>query len=180
MTFTDYAIDITLIALVILQIRGRRLTGRALLLPVVLVGYVAANYLHGIPTAGNDLIVVAGAATLGIALGVLCALFTTVKPGPDGHPVAKAGLIAAVLWVLGTGTRLAFQLYATHGGAGAIGRFSASHSITSSEVWVAALILMAMGEALARTGVLALRAYSGPAPLTPGRTHMMSTSDSPH
>jgi hypothetical protein len=167
MTITDYAIDIALIALVFVQVRGRRLTSRTLLVPVLLVGWVGFSYLHGVPTAGNDLVLVIGAAALGVTLGVLCALFTSVRVGPDGHPFAKAGRLAATLWVLGVGTRLAFQLYVTHGGQAAVGRFSAAHSITSSEAWVAALILMAMGEALARTGVLALRAFS----LAPSQWH---------
>jgi hypothetical protein len=157
MTLTDYLLDLGLIGLVFLQIRGRRLTTRTLLIPVLLVGWAAFNYLHGIPTAGNDLVLVVGAAAAGVSLGVLCALFTSVELGPDGHPFAKAGVAGACLWVFGVGTRLAFQLYVSHGGEATIGRFSASHSITSGQAWVAALILMAMGEALARTGVLALR-----------------------
>ena len=70
-------------------------------------------------------------------------------------------MLAAILWVVGVGTRFAFQLYATHGGAGAIGRFSAAHSITSSEAWVAALLFMAIGEALTRTAVVAFRGLPG-------------------
>jgi hypothetical protein len=168
MSLSDYAIDIALVAVVLLQIRGRRLTTRSLLLPVILVSWAAVNYLHGIPTAGNDLLLVVATASIGATLGILCALFTTLRPGPDGIPYAKAGLVAAALWVVGSGTRLAFQVYASHGGASAIGRFSAAHNITSGESWVAALVLMAMGEALARTGVLALRARAvsaaGPSP----------------
>ena len=34
MTLTDYLIDISLIAIVLLQVRGRRITTRAFLLPV--------------------------------------------------------------------------------------------------------------------------------------------------
>lgn len=158
MTFSDYAIDIALIAVVFLQVRGRRLTTRSLLIPVLLVSWAAVNYLHGIPTSGNDLLLVVGTASVGATLGILSALFTNLRLGPDGVPYAKAGLLAAALWVVGTGTRLAFQVYASHGGAASIGRFSAAHNITTSEAWVAALILMALGEALARTGVLALRA----------------------
>lgn len=160
MTLTDYVIDIALIAVVVLQVRGRRLTTRSLLLPVGLVAWAAASYLRGVPAAGNDLVLVAVAATVGIILGAGCAVSTTVKPGPDGLPFAKAGALAGILWVLGVGTRLVFQLYASYGGAAAIGRFSAAHSITTGRAWVAALILMAMGEALARTGVLALRAHA--------------------
>lgn len=177
MTLTDYVIDIALIAVVVLQVRGRRLTARSLLLPVGLVGWAAASYLHGIPTAGNDLIVVVAGAVAGTTLGSLCAMSTTVKPGPDGRPFAKAGVLAGILWVLGVGTRLAFQLYAAHGGGVAIGRFSAAHSITTPEAWVTALIVMAMGEALARTAVLALRAYAPLPSHFAGRASIMATGD---
>jgi hypothetical protein len=159
MTLTDYTIDIALIAVVFLQIRGRRLSVRWLVLPIGLVTWAATSYLHGIPTAGNDLLLVVICTGAGVTLGLLSGLFTSVRRDADGHPFAKAGLAAAVLWVLGVGTRLAFQLYSSHGGQAAIGRFSTTHAITNSEAWVAALILMAMGEALARTAVLGLRAY---------------------
>jgi len=162
MTITDYLIDISLIAIVLLQVRGRRLTVKSMLLPVVLVAVVARSYLHGIPTAGNDLVLVVGAAAVGMTLGALCGLFTSILPGPDG-PVAKAGLLAAALWILGCGTRFAFQLYVTHGGGAEIGRLSQTYSITSGEAWVAALILMAMAEVLARTAVLGFRGLVLPA-----------------
>jgi hypothetical protein len=97
MTLTDYALDISLIAIVLLQIRGRRLTARSLLLPVILVGWAATNYLHGVPTAGNDLLLVVASASVGATLGILSGLFTTVQLGPDGIPYAKAGLVAATL-----------------------------------------------------------------------------------
>jgi hypothetical protein len=177
MNLTDYVLDISLIALVLIQIRGRRITVHNLIPPVLISGWAAVNYLHGIPTAGNDLVLVGLAAGLGITLGALCGLFTRVDTDHDGRPVAKAGLIAAVLWVAGVGTRLAFQLYVSHGGASAIARFSASHSITSVEAWVAALILMAVGEALTRNAVVAFRGYQ----LAPmhflGQTGMIDAGD---
>jgi hypothetical protein len=37
MTFSDYLIDITLIGLVLVQVKSRRLTVRALLLPIGIV-----------------------------------------------------------------------------------------------------------------------------------------------
>ncbi len=78
----------------------------------------------------------------------------------EGIPVAKAGLAAAGLWILGTGGRLAFQVYATHGGGAAVARFSTVHSITSVAAWTDALILMALCEAVVRTGILGWRAYT--------------------
>ena len=160
MTTTDWIIDLALIGVVFLQVRSRRLSLRQLLLPVGLTGWAAFAYVKGIPTAGNDLLLVFVCLGLGIALGALAGLFTMVTADSAGYPVVKAGVAAAVFWVVGVGTRLAFQLYVTHGGAGSIDRFSASHSITSSEAWVAALVLMAIGEALTRTALVAFRAYS--------------------
>ena len=66
---------------------------------------------------------------------------------------------------------------ANHGGAGAIGRFSAAHSITSGETWVAALILMALGEAVARTALLGLRAYALAPSQFFARTSMIGAGD---
>ena len=127
-------------------------------MPLGIVAYVVYTYLRGVPTAGNDLVLVAGCAALGATLGALSGRFTSGYRGDDGLPFAKAGLIAAALWVLGTGCRLAFQVYASHGGGGAIEHFSATHSITSASAWTAALILMALSEAVSRTGILAWRA----------------------
>ncbi len=159
MTFTDYLIDISLIAIVLFQVRGRRITTRALLLPVGIVTYVAFTYLRAIPTAGNDLFLVLGCAAAGALLGGLAGRITFVHPDAEGIPVAKAGLAAAALWILGTGGRLAFQVYATHGGGAAVARFSATHGITSVTAWTDALILMALCEAVVRTGILGWRAF---------------------
>ena len=159
MTSTDYIIDIGLIALVALQLRGRRLSLFSLLLPIVLVAWAAETYLSGVPTAGNDLILVGAGALAGLTLGTLCGLLTSVRHDGQGSVVAKAGAWAAVFWVLGVGTRFAFQMYATHGGGASIVHFSAAHHITGNEAWVATLILMAIGEVVARTAVIGARAY---------------------
>ena len=156
MTISDYLIDITLIGLVLVQVKSRRLTVRALLLPIGIVAYVAFNFLKGIPTAQNDLFLVVGAAAVGGILGGLAGKFTSVTHGSDGV-FAKAGLAAAGLWILGTGGRLAFQVWATHGGGPAITHFSATHGITSANAWTAALVLMALSEVVVRTLVLARR-----------------------
>lgn len=179
MTFTDYLLDISLIGFVLLQVRSRKITLHSLLPPILISAWAIANYFHGVPTAGNDLVLVGLATGLGITFGALAALYTKVTTGPDGVPYAKAGVVAAVLWIVGVGTRFAFQLYASHGGAGAIARFSASHSITTGNAWVAALLLMALGEAVIRTAVVAYRGYRA-APdrfLASRRPSMIATGD---
>jgi hypothetical protein len=52
---------------------------------------------------------------------------------------------------------LAFEVYATHGGAGSIARFSITHRISGVEAWTAALVIMAMSEVVTRLIVLRLR-----------------------
>ncbi len=157
MSTTDYLLNGVLIALVVLQVRGRRLTVRTLLVPLAIVTYVAFEYLHGIPTAGNDLSLVLLGGLAGVLLGTGCGLATAVFRRPDGATVSKAGPVAAALWVLGIGARVAFALYSTHGGGGAVERFSAAHGITSSEAWVTCLILMAVCEVVARTATIGLK-----------------------
>jgi hypothetical protein len=160
MTFSDYLIDFTLIGLVLLQIKGRRLTARTLLLPIGIVAYVASKYLHGVPTGHNDLVLIVGFALIGATLGGLAGRYTSVNRASDGSIIAKAGVVAATLWILGTGGRLVFQLYANYGGGPSIMHFSAAHGITSAEAWTAALILMALSEVVMRTAVLAWRTYT--------------------
>jgi hypothetical protein len=46
MTTTDYLIDSTLVLLVLLQIKERTLTPKALVRPLVIVGIAVANYLR--------------------------------------------------------------------------------------------------------------------------------------
>jgi len=149
MTTTDYVINIALIALVLMQIRDRKMDLRSLLLPVVAVAGAALYYLKGVPTTGNDVL-------LDIVTGTV-ALTTRVWRGEDGIAHAKAGAVAATLWVVGVGFRLAFEEFSSHGGGASITRFSIDHSITGSNAWVAALVIMALAEVISRLVVLRLR-----------------------
>ncbi len=157
MPITDYLLNGALIALVIMQIRGRRLSLHSILLPLAIVGYVAVRFLHGIPGGAGNLELVATGLVAGASLGTTCGLTTRVFRGVGGAAMAKAGIAAAILWVLGVGARLAFSLYASHGGQPAIARFSIAHHITSGNTWVAALVLMALAEVVCRTAVIAVR-----------------------
>jgi hypothetical protein len=163
MNATDYIVNAILVLLVLRQIRETRLTWQILLLPVLIVVGVACYYLRSVPTAGNDLLLDVTLAAAGAALGGLCALFTKLRRGADGTPLSRAGWIAAILWVLGVGARMGFAYTTTHGAGPALLRFSASHSITSIDAWVAALILMALAEVLTRLAVLWMRSRRLPA-----------------
>lgn len=157
MTFSDYLFDSVLVLLVFRQLRESRLGRRAIVLPLAIVGFVAHQYLHSVPTAGNDLWLIVGLTAVGVALGTGSALATRVRADGDRYPLVKAGYVSAALWVLGMGSRFAFAIWANNGGAETLGHFSATHGITSGDAWTAALILMALGEVVARTGILYLR-----------------------
>jgi hypothetical protein len=154
MSAEDYALNLLLVAVVVRQLRGKRLTALGLLWPLGLVAWAAITYLHGVPTAGNDLLLVVVGALAGTALGVLCGVYTRLEVGQAGSIVARASGVAAALWVTGVGARMGFALVAENGGAAAIGRFSAAHQITSAAAWTACLVLMSLCEVLGRTTVL--------------------------
>jgi hypothetical protein len=101
----------------------------------VVTVWLAAQFLHGLPTAGNDTVLEASLALTGAVLGVLAGLATTVhRHGEEAF--AKAGVVAAALWVAGIGARTAFSIWVTHGGQASVAGFSASHHITTASAWV--------------------------------------------
>jgi hypothetical protein len=163
MNATDYLVNAVLVLLVLRQIRETRLSWQILLLPVLIVIGVAAYYLRSVPTGGNDLLLDVTLAAVGATLGGLCALATHLRRGADGMPLSRAGWIAAILWIVGVGARMGFAWTTTHGEGPALVRFSAAHSITSIDAWVAALILMALAEVLTRLAVLWMRSRRLPA-----------------
>jgi hypothetical protein len=156
MTTTDYLIDSVLVLLVLLQIKERTLTTKTLIRPLVIVAIAAANYLHGIPTSGNDLVLVAILAIVGGAIGIASAQTVIMRVGSDGEVLARAGWASGFFWVLGMGSRFAFILWITHSGASTLGQFSVQHAVTGS-AWTVALLAMAVFEVASRSVLMAAR-----------------------
>ena len=157
MTTTDYLIDSLLVLLVLLQVKERRLTTRALVRPLIIVGVAVVNYLHGIPTAGNDLLLIAVLALLGAAIGIASGQTVLMRRDADGAVLARSGWASGFFWVLGMGSRFAFIYWISHSGAASIASFSAAHSITGAEAWTVGLLAMAVFEVGGRSLVQALR-----------------------
>lgn len=124
----------------------------------MLVFVAGQHFLHTIPTAGNDLVLIVGLAAGGALLGTLCGLATHVRRGDDGLALARAGWIAAGLWVLGVGTRMGFAFASDHGLGPSIRDFSVANHITSGQAWTAAFVLMALAEVTSRVLTLHVRA----------------------
>ena len=159
MNMLDYILDAVLLATIFVQFRGRRLTPRNLALPVAIVGYFLFAYLKGVPTAGNDLLLIGGGVLLGLVFGAGAGAFTRVYYRESGI-YAKAGLLAATFWATGVVLRTAFSLYASDGGASAdrtIGKVMHSWNITSSNAIVACLLLMVLVEVCARQLIVGAR-----------------------
>lgn len=159
MTTTDYLLDSALVLLVLLQIKERRLTTKALVRPLVILAIAVSNYFHGIPTAGNDLVLIGTLALVGMLIGFASGQTVLMRRGEDGEVLARAGWASAFFWVLGMGSRFAFAVWISHGGAATVGQFSAQHSITSAQAWTVALLAMATFEVCGRTLVAAARRH---------------------
>ena len=155
MNFTDWLVNIALVAVVLRQIRWNKIDLRFVLVPLALVGVAVASYLKTVPTAGNDLVLIVGLICVGITFGSLSAWATSIR-SEHGVASARARALSVLLWIVGIGSRMAFVLYATHGGQPAITRFSIAHHLTGN-AWTAALVLMALAEVLTRVGVLVAR-----------------------
>jgi hypothetical protein len=153
MTSPEYILNFALVSLVFLQIRGITITKAALVFPVVMTVWIATSLLHAIPTAGTDLYLEVGGALAGATLGALAGLATSVTRR-GANALARAGALAAVLWVIGIGARVTFSVWTSNGGGSAIRDFSITHHITSGAAWGTAFILMAISEVVTRTGVI--------------------------
>jgi hypothetical protein len=157
MTTTDWIIDIALILIVFRQLREERLTARTILLPVALMSWAGFTYLRGVPTAGNDLVVIGLLTAVGVVFGLSSGLLTRVRYS-SGSVYIRATAGAAALWVVSMGSRMAFAVWSTYGsGVTHITSFSVAHHITTGQTWVTALVLMAFGEVIARMGTIIVR-----------------------
>ncbi|MFJ6085244.1 hypothetical protein ACIQI8_27925 [Streptomyces sp. NPDC092369] len=156
MTTTDWITDIALLLVVFRQLREGRLDLKTYLIPLGIVAFVASQYLHTVPTAGNDLVLIGTLIAVGAALGIAGGVYTRIRT-TGGHLFIKAGAVSAILWVLGMGARMGFQVWSDHGGADNIAQFSLTHHITTEQAWVAAFVLMALTEVVTRLATIFVR-----------------------
>jgi hypothetical protein len=144
------------VLIVVRQARERELDRRSLIIPLAIVAYVAQLYVHSIPTAGNDLVLIAALGTVGLALGVASGFATRVRAGENGLAVARVGWIAGGLLITGIGSRMVFAFALSHGARHAVASFSYAHQIGAA-AWPVALVLMALFEVVTRITIVQLR-----------------------
>jgi hypothetical protein len=156
MTTADYIVNAAFVLLVARQARERRLDLRSLLAPLALVFLIAQRYMHSVPSAGNDLVLIGALASVGLGLGLVSGLATHVRLGPDGEALARVGWLAGILLVAGICARMLFAFAVSHGAGPAVRSFSIDHHIGAA-AWPAALVLMAVCEVTARLITVHLR-----------------------
>jgi hypothetical protein len=157
MSLTDWIIDIALILVVFRQLRESKLSWFTILLPLAIIAWACTQYLHGVPTAGNDLLLITVAIAVGVVFGLFSGLLTRVRRH-DGHVYIRATIGAAAVWVVAMGFRLVFEVWASHpSGAAHLGSFSVTHDITSGQAWVTALLLMAFAQVVVRLAIIIVR-----------------------
>ena len=156
MTTTEYLLNAAFVLLVLRQAKERELDRRSVTVPLILMFFVGAQYLHTLPTSGNDLVLIVLLATVGLTLGVLGGLATRVRAGERGVALARVGWIAGGLLVLGIGARMGFAFAIGHGFESTVRSFSISHQIGAA-AWPVALVLMALIEVGARIAVVQVR-----------------------
>jgi hypothetical protein len=156
MTTSEYLLNAAFVLLVLRQARERQLDRRSVIVPLVLVLFVGSQYLHSIPTAGNDLVFIILLAAVGLTLGLLGGFATQVRAGGNGIALARVGWIAGGLLVLGIGARMAFAFALGHGFEPTVRSFSIAHQIGAA-AWPVALVLMALLEVGSRIAVVHVR-----------------------
>jgi hypothetical protein len=156
MTTGEYLLNAAFVLLVLRQARERELDRRSVIVPLLLMFFVGTQYLHTLPTAGNDLVLIAGLAGIGLSLGVLGGIATHVRAA-GGVARARVGWIAGGLLVAGIGSRMAFAFAVGHGLEPALRSFSIAHQI-GAPAWPVALVLMALLEVGTRIAVVQVRA----------------------
>lgn len=158
MSLTQWILSIVLLGWALLRNLGtREVTRTTFALPIVIVAAAAAFFLLPIPTAGNDLTLIASLGVVGALFGLAASVVTRMHHS-NGRLVTTAGFGFAALWVVMIGGRIAFAEWANGEGAGTVGMFSRDHAITGADAWTAGLVAMALAMVVARTVVLALRA----------------------
>ena len=158
MTITDYLINAVFVLIVFRQARERELDRRSFIIPLAVVAYVAHIYVHSIPTAGSDLVLIGALGTVGLTLGIASGLATHVRAGANGLAVARVGWLAGGLLIAGISSRMVF-VFAIHNGARhAVASFSMAHQIGAA-AWPVALVLMALLEVGTRIAIVQLRGH---------------------
>ncbi|HEX4718492.1 MAG TPA: hypothetical protein VH300_08175 [Thermoleophilaceae bacterium] len=155
MSTFDYILGVSALALLLFNMRRHELTDRRLRRPVIIAGVICVAFLHSVPTAGADGLLVGACLLIGAACGAVSATATRVEGDREtGVVIAEATPLAMAVTGVAFAARMGFAVAATHGLGPAIARFSTEIGVHSAAAWVAALVLMAATDLVVRAAIL--------------------------
>lgn len=159
MSTFDWILNLAILSIMIFTVIGTRaVTTMTFVRPLVIVGAVAALFLRGVPTGGNDVQLVLTFVGLGVVLGWLSSVASRVVVQGD-RVLVQAGAAYALVWLAAVGFRVAFVELAAH--SAGFGRwlvtFSMQHQITGGDAWRAAFVLMALAMVVTRVVLIGWR-----------------------
>lgn len=158
MTITDYLINAVFVLVVLRQARERRLDTRSFVVPMIVVLWAATHYIHSLPVAGNDLVLVALLGGVGLTLGLASGLATQVRLDGTRQAVVRVGWLAGSLLLAGICSRMVFAFAVSNGAGPAVRSFSITHHIGAA-AWPVALVAMALLEVGTRLVLVQLRGH---------------------
>jgi hypothetical protein len=157
MTTSDYLLSFGLLAFILYTNLGTKaLTRRRFTVPLIAIAVAASVYLHGVPTAGNDLTFILLAAAAGIAFGAVTGLLSRLDRNPQGQLITRAGAAFATVWIVVVSGRVLFGYGAMHWWRVPIIHFSMHYQLTGP-AYPAAFVVMALTMVLARLAVIGIQ-----------------------
>ncbi|MEW6421005.1 MAG: hypothetical protein AB1511_04660 [Deinococcota bacterium] len=160
MTNLDWILNLSILALMIFTVIGRRtVTLTTYLRPLLIVSGAGLFFLRGMPTGGHDVPLELAGVAVGVVFGVLAAAASRVERQGDAV-VVTSGRRYALVWLAAIGLRVAFAELATRNPAFGhwVTQFSIARQITGAEAWRAAFVLMALAMVVTRVVLIAVRA----------------------
>jgi hypothetical protein len=166
MNTADYLTYIGLFVFVLAtQLGHRQITTRKLVMPLVLVGGIAAKYLVHLPASSMSHLLELGGLAVGLLFGLASIALVKVSADPaTGRPTTTAGFGYAAVWSIALAARMAFAYGSTHWFAGPLAAFSAAHHVPGS-AYAAAFVLMVLTMIAVRSAAITIRTHAAGAPV---------------
>ncbi len=137
--------------------RHRKITKFRLLRPLITSLIIIPFFIKGTATAGACLALEVLLTVAGLLIALLAMGLMQVYLSPQtGRPATRAGLGYALVWAAVMAARTVFTYGSSHWFAAPLGRWMASHHVTSNAL-TDALIFMALAMVLTRVAVMAIR-----------------------
>jgi len=144
--------------------------------PLLTTAAIVPLFVTSVPANGHNLALQAAGAGAGVILGLAAHLFVAVGPGPatatiggnatSSRLVSRAAAGYAAFWAVIFAARLVFIYGTYHWFTGPLAQFLAAHQLSATGL-ANALVFMAIGMALARSGLLGARGLAARRRLAP-------------